>query len=308
MVMLKKIMSLLVLSTALFVLFLTNPARADYIQVFEKNVSLVPTNGRRDVTFWTYDTLADLVTGWTAPTANFSNSWNLWSNQWGMSGLTYDGSKYIQAFDHKTDARLSIFTYDTYANMLLGWDQPATNWDNFQVPASTWDPGGTHRWTMTGLAYDGNKYIQVFDNNTTAALSIWTFDTLADLVLGPTALSATNYGVNQSVWDPSGSHQWTMAGLTYDGTQYIIGFDNNTTAALSILTFDTFAGLVSGPSAQTGYFSVDASVWQPNTGPQWSMVGLAYVEPIPEPATMLLLGTGLVGVAGAARRKKKNQT
>jgi len=37
----------------------------------------------------------------------------------------------------------------------------------------------------------------------------------------------------------------------------------------------------------------------------WALNG--ETSPIPEPTTMLLFGTGLVGVAGAARRKKKKQ-
>jgi hypothetical protein len=40
---------------------------------------------------------------------------------------------------------------------------------------------------------------------------------------------------------------------------------------------------------------------------RYTFVPLDGEVPIPEPATMLLLGTGLAGVAGAARRKKKNQ-
>ena len=283
-----------VLSTAILLSIMPGAASANYIQAFERN-----TNA--DLTIWRYDTLADLVTGWSAPTADYSYSWGVWGTDWSMAGIAYDGNKYIQIFDHNTTGALSVWTYDTYADLVTGHSAPSATYHPMGAGVS-WSAN----WSMTGIAYDGSKYIQVFDNNTTAALSIWTYDTLADLLLGYNAPSKTYYGVAANVWDPGGLHEWTMAGLTYDGTQYIIGFDNNTTAALSILTFSSFAGLVAGPSAQTGYYPIDASVWQPNTGPQWSMVGLAY-DPVPEPATMLLLGTGLVGVAGAVRRKKKNR-
>ena len=147
---------------------------------------------------------------------------------------------------------------------------------------------------VAGASYLGSQHVEL-DSHSNSAM-----EQLVDTVLGVQYTLSFAYSPRPDIRSESNlvevywnnSWQDTMSGYTPGSTSWslhsytLIGFGDNTSLKFA----------ASGISDSLGGY-IDAVSLNPVTNP-------GTMNPVPEPATMLLFGTGLAGLAALSRRRK----
>jgi uncharacterized protein YjgD (DUF1641 family) len=97
---------------------------------------------------------------------------------------------------------------------------------------------------------------------------------------------------------------FSTTGITWDGSQFIVMFESDMNdiggSELAFNTYQTFNDILNANSSSSMFSDINVNAPFSTTG---LFIEPAVSTPVPEPATILMLGFGLAGLAGFGRKK-----